>query len=223
MKRVHFLLQASILVLLGSRAAAIAAPPQPTPPDDIAFERIDSRSGLSHSTVTALLQDKRGFLWVGTVDGLNRYDGYEFVVYRNAPSDTTSLSGNNVTALYESGDGRLWVGTLSGLNLFDPTTETAVRYRERGATDSDLRVIGIDPAPDSSFWITTGRRLVRFYPETGQAVTYASASPAWVRERTEPPSRPLPDSAFIIVVPGPGDEARILRYSDDKVEIFQVS
>ncbi len=65
----------------------------------IRFERISAEHGLSHAGVTAIIQDQSGFMWVGTQDGLNRYDGYEFIVYRHDPSDPKSLSDNEIRGI----------------------------------------------------------------------------------------------------------------------------
>lgn len=75
------------------------------------FQRISIEQGLSQSVVTAILQDSRGFLWFGTQDGLNRYDGYTSTCTRNVPGDPGSLSANYVRCLWEDAAGALWVGT----------------------------------------------------------------------------------------------------------------
>lgn len=90
------------------------------PGSDIAFERISLDDGLSQSTVTAIVQDKHGFMWFGTADGLNRFDGYSFNTYRHSPGDAGSLSSNQVTALLVDRQGVLWVGTQRGLNKYLP-------------------------------------------------------------------------------------------------------
>ena len=84
---------------------------------DIRFVRID---GLSHNTVVAITQDAGGFVWIGTPDGLNRFDGYEFVIYRNLPGDASSLSHNSIKSLLALPGGDILVGTDDGLNRFDP-------------------------------------------------------------------------------------------------------
>ncbi|NQZ07824.1 MAG: hypothetical protein HRT35_11740, partial [Algicola sp.] len=83
------------------------------------FDRLTSEHGLSQMSVNAVLQDKQGFMWFGTQDGLNRYDGYQFRVYRNDRDDITSLASNWVNALHEDNDGNLWVGTNMGLHKYD--------------------------------------------------------------------------------------------------------
>lgn len=110
--------------LMWGHVAAIAASPFEVQ-RPVHFTRLD---GLSHNTVLALLHGQRGFLWIGTADGLNRYDGYDFTVYRHAPSDSASLSGNTVQALAQDEQGRLWVGTAQGLNRLNPETGAVVRH-----------------------------------------------------------------------------------------------
>lgn len=97
---------------------------------DIRFERLSIEDGLSQSSVYSILQDNRGFMWFGTDDGLNRYDGYTFTIYRHDPENPHSLSNNVVRALYEDRAGMLWIGTEGGgLNVFDRNTEQFKHYR----------------------------------------------------------------------------------------------
>ena len=83
------------------------------------FEQLSVEAGLSQSAVLCMLQDRQGFLWFGTMDGLNLFDGYGFMVFKNDPKDPASLAHNSVQALLEDHSGRLWVGTSSGLDFFD--------------------------------------------------------------------------------------------------------
>src|SRR5688572_15657570 len=69
--------------------------------EKVKFSRIDVSAGLSNSNVTSIVQDSQGFLWVGTPDGINRYDGYDFKVYRQIPGDSTGLLNNSITFLFE--------------------------------------------------------------------------------------------------------------------------
>jgi ligand-binding sensor domain-containing protein len=78
------------------------------------FRHISIEQGLSQSNVNCILQDSKGFLWFGTKDGLNRYDGYSFRIYQNSPPDTNSISDNYITALAEDKSGNIWIGTLGG-------------------------------------------------------------------------------------------------------------
>ena len=87
------------------------------------FGQLSYKDGLSQSVVMCSLQDRIGFMWFGTQDGLNLYDGYRFRVYKHNPDDPNSISGNWIQALYEDRKGDLWVGTTAGLNRFDRETE----------------------------------------------------------------------------------------------------
>ena len=97
---------------------------------DLRFAHLTTNDGLSQSNVTEILQDRRGFMWFATRDGLNRYDGNAFVVYKHNPNDPGSLSANFIWDLMEDDQGYLWIATDSGgVNKFDPTTERFARYR----------------------------------------------------------------------------------------------
>src|SRR3989337_4485113 len=75
------------------------------------FDHFNLDDGLSQYTVYCIIQDSKGFLWFGTADGLNRYDGYKFKIFRNDPVDSTSLSANRIYSLYEDSYQNLWIGT----------------------------------------------------------------------------------------------------------------
>lgn len=94
----------------------------------IRFQRLSIESGLSQSTINCLIQDKKGFLWFGTEDGLNKFDGYIFKIYRPLPNNSNSLSNNSIWALYEDREGMIWIATYNGLNKFDPQSEKFTRY-----------------------------------------------------------------------------------------------
>jgi signal transduction histidine kinase/ligand-binding sensor domain-containing protein len=91
------------------------------------FQHYNVDDGLSQGSVGSILQDHHGFMWIGTYDGLNRYDGITFTVYRHRPNDSTSLFDNRITCLYEDRDNILWVGTGQGLCRFDPATDSFIR------------------------------------------------------------------------------------------------
>ncbi|MBT8387261.1 MAG: hypothetical protein KJO12_07595, partial [Ignavibacteria bacterium] len=97
-------------------------------PDDIQFEHLSVEDGLSNNSVHAILQDRKGFMWFGTIYGLNRWDGYEVKVFKQNPEDSTTLSNDEIYSLYEDSEGFIWVGTVLGLNKYDPQTEKFTRY-----------------------------------------------------------------------------------------------
>jgi len=138
---------------------------------NLKFERISVKHGLSHSTVNCILQDSKGFMWFGTDDGLNKYDGYSFTVYRHNPDDPHSLSHNRVWSLFEDASGVLWVGTYGGgLNRFDRDSGRFTHYDAddfQNVTDEpeEFRnvVWAIGEHPAGVLWIATyGGGLVKF-------------------------------------------------------------
>jgi len=92
------------------------------------FDHIGTSDGLSQINVNSIIQDKRGFMWIATRNGLNRYDGYKFIIYRYDSSDANTLSNNMVTDVVEAPDGNIWIATQSGLNMFEWSTGKFTRY-----------------------------------------------------------------------------------------------
>ena len=137
--------------------------------DGIKFGRLSIESGLSQSNVQSILQDSRGFMWFGTEDGLNRYDGYHFKEYRHDLDDPQSLSHNFVRVIVEDSDGIIWVGTENGLNKFDRNTERFKRYRHDSTDVNSLshdRVMTIFEDNLGIMWIgTLGGGLNKFDQE----------------------------------------------------------
>lgn len=124
------------------------------------FAQISIEEGLSQRTVYAIVQDGSGYLWFGTQDGLNRYDGYALRVYKNNVSDSLSLSDNRVRRLFVDSKSQLWVGTRFGLNRYDPATDTFVRFYHEpgnasGLSDNDIRALHEDRA--GTLWIGTNK------------------------------------------------------------------
>src|SRR4051812_2781589 len=95
---------------------------------DFNFINFSNKDGLSSNSVTAVLKDRYGYMWFGTEDGLNKFDGVDFKVYRHYAADSTSIRANIITALYEDGYGNLWVGTSEGLSLYDRKKDAFVNY-----------------------------------------------------------------------------------------------
>ena len=117
-------------------AAGVMAGETDSPDDRPRFERLDPGLGLSHNSVHAILQDRTGFLWFGTPDGLNRFDGHDFVIFRHEPTDPNTISSNIVHALLEDRLGNLWIGTEAGVDRFVPTEGRFKRYDlERSSAD----------------------------------------------------------------------------------------
>jgi ligand-binding sensor domain-containing protein/signal transduction histidine kinase len=129
--------------------------------------------------VQVILQDRRGFLWFGTEDGLNRYDGYTFKVYKPDPDVPNSLSDRWITSLAEDRAGYLWIGTRLGLNRYDPRTEEFVRFLHDDMNpvsliDNHIRILYIDR--NDNLWIGTASGLDLFDRTSGSFKHYGSPS-----------------------------------------------
>src|SRR5688572_21980168 len=83
------------------------------------FSRIDADKGISHNQIKAFYKDSHGFMWIGTISGLNRFDGYEVKVFRNDPRDTMSIVHDDINKMFEDPDGRLWISTWNGMDIYD--------------------------------------------------------------------------------------------------------
>ena len=94
---------------------------------DMKFRRLDARDGLSNSQINYLFQDTRGFVWIGTAYGLNRYDGYRFRTFYSDPNDSTTLRNNYVDQIWEDNEGKLWLKQGMNYCMFDPVTEVVNR------------------------------------------------------------------------------------------------
>lgn len=136
----------------------------------IYFNRLTTENGLSNNNVFDILQDKSGFLWFATDDGLNRFDGYDFKVFRNDPANQNSLSDNSVWVLIEDKNGNIWLGTKNGwLNRFDPSTEKFTKWKIKTEDVKENAINCIYEDSKEKIWIGTYRQgLYRLDPTTGQ-------------------------------------------------------
>jgi PAS domain S-box-containing protein len=145
-------------------------------PPNLKFEHLTTDHGLANNIVWGIVQDNRGFMWFSSLDGLNRYDGYNFKVYKHDPEDPNSLSDNLIRQIYSDRSGILWLTTFAGgLNKFDPETEEFVRYQHdpadpKSLSDNAVRAIYEDRAGD--LWLGTLGGLNKFEPATGTFVHY---------------------------------------------------
>lgn len=125
----------------------------------IRFESVSTAQGLSQSCVYSIVQDKKGFIWMGTRDGLNRYDGYDFLTFKNNPQDTNSLSNNEITCICVNAAGNLWIGTRGGgLNYYDQTLNKFTRYSN---LNYENIVRSIYESPDGTVWVGTSEGLLQ--------------------------------------------------------------
>ncbi|HEY0899071.1 MAG TPA: two-component regulator propeller domain-containing protein, partial [Sphingobacteriaceae bacterium] len=150
---------------------------------DINFTSLTTKDGLSSNTVNAILKDRYGVMWFGTEDGLDKFDGTNFTVYRKSPGDSTSLQSNEILALHEDRAGNLWIGTSGGsLSLYDREKDAFFHFPATGGPNTiDNNVISsVCSDYRGKIWIThyngvnildpLTRRITRF--------TVTSANPA---------------------------------------------
>jgi ligand-binding sensor domain-containing protein/signal transduction histidine kinase/DNA-binding response OmpR family regulator len=128
----------------------------------ISFKHINYDQGLSNSTIEDITQDARGFIWIGTRDGLNQYDGYRMTVFRNQKGNPNTLSDNYITCLYTDKQNTLWIGTLNGLNRYNETTKTFTSYIKQ--TGNPVSISGntincIMEDADHNLWVATNGGL----------------------------------------------------------------
>lgn len=137
--------------------------------EKIRFEQITSEQGLSQNTVFTICQDKKGFLWLGTEEGLNRFDGYDFKIYKHKTDDPHSLIDNKVSIIHEDRAGELWIGTQGGLDRFDRNTEKFIHVNS-----NKIRSIYEDNA--GILWFgTSGAGLIRLDRERKQSKNYKNS------------------------------------------------
>ena len=152
----HIALTLSLLVATVATAALIP---------DMKFRRLDTREGLSSSQVNCVLKDRKGFVWIGTAYGLNRYDGYRVKTFYSNKRDTTSMRDNYVDKIFEAYDGRLWLKQGMNYCIYDPVTERFERNVEK-----ELEKFGISGGIDriyidskKNFWVKLYEQGVFYY------------------------------------------------------------
>ncbi len=157
------------------------SPPEVTPTHmepSVRFTHLTTGDGLAQSFAAAILQDRRGFMWIGTHNGLSRFDGYRFTTYQHDPHNPNSLSGNQVNDLFEDRDGMVWIATTNGgVNRVDPYTETFTRYRHDPANPNSLGgdvIFSIFQDRAGNFWFggPPSSGFTKFEPSTNTFTRY---------------------------------------------------
>jgi ligand-binding sensor domain-containing protein/signal transduction histidine kinase len=133
----------------------------------VKFTHYTSEDGLSTNTINWVLQDKQGFIWIGTADGLNRFDGVNFKVFRHEPNNPNSLSHSNIVSLHEDEKGNIWVGTRQGLNRFDPESQSFERFLTEMSTTQNYHIIlVINSDKDGNVWCGSYYGLFKLTEDT---------------------------------------------------------
>jgi ligand-binding sensor domain-containing protein/signal transduction histidine kinase len=132
------------------------------------FRHYQVENGLSNNTVGCSLADRKGFLWFGTKDGLNRFNGYSFKTYRNDRDDPASIGSNFIISLHEAKDGALWIGTDRGIYRFDATTESFSALQ--GAVQDEIPDLQTDD--NNGLWFIARMKLFRYDLKAGRLKKY---------------------------------------------------
>lgn len=163
-------IQKSFYLLLCFWISIVDVDANPNIPEHYQFSVLDVNNGLSHNQVKSFLKDSRGFLWIGTEAGLNRFDGYKLKLYKYNSKDTSSLVGNSINKLFEDPDGNLWIQTNYGLSIYNPVSDDFYtdpnpfleKYKLPG---NDISHIQKDK--EGNFWfLIKGQGISRYNPAT---------------------------------------------------------
>ena len=141
--------------------------------DAFQFSHITTANGLSQSSVIAIQQDQLGQMWLGTRDGLNKYDGNTFTVYRNKENNKNSISNNDISCLIEDKDGFIWIGTYNGLNKYDPKKDVFTNYFHSNQQNSlcNNTIWSLKEMSNGEIWIGTAYGLSIFNKQTNSFTT----------------------------------------------------
>lgn len=143
---------------------------------EMQFQHLREEDGLSHATVTSILEDNMGFMWFGTYKGLNRYDGYEMKTYAYSRGENTGLNDDMISSLIQDHNGFIWIGYLNnGLSIFDPKTETFQHFK--GGDENELMVPSesvnkIYEDSDNNVWVVTSNGISVISPNRKRREKY---------------------------------------------------
>jgi signal transduction histidine kinase/ligand-binding sensor domain-containing protein/CheY-like chemotaxis protein/AraC-like DNA-binding protein len=142
---------------------------------NFALKSYNTHDGLPSENVTAALKDSRGYMWIGTDNGLCKFDGYSFENLVNIPGNTASISSNYINALAEDKNGKIWVGTMDGLNVLDPNTEKFERFYHSDnikQSISNNKIFSILCDKEGTIWIGTDDGFDQFVASPRSFITY---------------------------------------------------
>lgn len=170
-----YLRQGKALALLLIFCVGTAGSPVFSQKQNLKFEHLGTADGLSQSNIICMFQDREGFMWFGTRDGLNKYDGYNVTVYKNDINDEHSISHNAVSDIEEDEDGNLWIATWNGINFFDREKETFTRFMHKSDDENSLGgsvVNSLFLDKDGDLWIGFENSGLDLYDRKSGAFTH---------------------------------------------------
>lgn len=187
--------------------------------NQLQFEHLSVKEGLSQSTVFAIMQDSRGFMWFGTrTGGLNKYDGHSFKVYKNDTDDSYSISGNEILCIFEDSKGRMWIGTRNfGVNRFDFNTDRFYHYLNTEVDDKDreLRTVyNVVEDYKGRIWISTLGGLCLYDEDSDSFVRYNNIKG---QEITGIAALCLVNDSLLCI----GNKSGVYLFNTDKKEIIK--
>ncbi len=139
------------------------------------FTHFYTYDGLSHSTITAIEQDYQGFMWFGTFNGLNRFDGYSFKTYKSNPANPNTLTSSHIESIFEDSKNNLWIGTADGVNVYDRKSDAFEYYRYAEPGPYKYAVNTLEGGLDGKLWVG-GWQGLRYADSTSK--TLISVGPA---------------------------------------------
>jgi ligand-binding sensor domain-containing protein len=166
----RFILRQSTLFFLFVPVLAVTVYAQ----GNLNFTSLTVKDGLSSNTVNSIHRDRYGLIWFGTADGLNKFDGTNFTIYRHDVSNNRSISGNEIITLYEDRSGRLWTAaTGGGLTYYDRQLNSFVHYRGNGSLKNigTMTVKAICQDSKGNLWVATYEGLIKIDLETNKITT----------------------------------------------------
>lgn len=148
----------------------------PAGQDNIRFHHVTLQAGLSQNTVSCIAQDSMGFMWFGTQDGLNKYDGYGFDIYRSDTSNPKAISDSYILSLLKDRNDVLWIGTFAGgLNKYIHASDQFIHFQNKADDPQSLSnnyVSSLYESSEGVLWVGTYAGLNRFDPQTEQFTRY---------------------------------------------------
>ncbi len=155
-------------------SAILCLPIAKAQPPNLSFNNYSTRQGLSSGSIYDILKDSFGFIWLATEEGLNRFDGMNFKVYRHNPASPKSLRVNHIVALYESGDGNIWIGTNGGgLSFYDRRKDSILNYEDKKGRQMGTAITSINGDNNGNIWVTSFGGIYILNPKTSELVEYS--------------------------------------------------